>query len=92
MTAAPAARSAGRGAGVHARRLPPSGPRPRAAISSPEALRAKARDPQAWIARIRKLRDEGNVAEAQRELRDFRAAFADAETRLPPDLRDWMKP
>ena len=65
---------------------------PGAAIGSPEALRAKARDPQAWIARIRKLRDEGNVAEAQRELRDFRAAFTDAEARLPPDLRDWMKP
>ncbi len=60
--------------------------------TSPEALRAKARDPEAWIARIRKLRDDGNVAEAQSELRDFRAAFTDAEQRLPPDLRDWMKP
>ena len=78
----------------------PAAPMARAAVpaplaseaTSPEALRAKARDPEAWIARIRKLRDDGNVAEAQSELRDFRAAFTDAEQRLPPDLRDWMKP
>lgn len=54
-----------------------------------DELRAKARDPDAWIARIRKLRDEGNVAEAMRELRDFRNLVPDAERRLPADLRDW---
>ena len=48
----------------------------------------KARDPDAWIARIRKLRDEGNTAEAIRELRDFREYVPDAERRIPPDLRD----
>ena len=48
----------------------------------------KARDPDAWIARIRKLRDEGNTAEAIRELRDFREYVPDADRRIPPDLRD----
>jgi hypothetical protein len=49
----------------------------------------KARDPDAWIARIRKLRDEGQTAEALRELKEFRDNVPDAEKRLPPDLRDW---
>ena len=48
----------------------------------------KARDPDAWIARIRKLRDDGNTAEAIRELREFREYVPDAERRIPPDLRD----
>jgi len=48
----------------------------------------KARDPDAWIARIRKLRDDGNTAEAIRELRDFREYVPDADRRIPPDLRD----
>jgi hypothetical protein len=52
-------------------------------------FKERARDPDAWIARIRKLRDDGNVSEALRELREFRALVADAEKRLPPDLRDW---
>ena len=42
-----------------------------------------------WIALIRRLRDEGNVAEAARELAAFRAAHADHEKLLPPDLREW---
>jgi hypothetical protein len=46
-----------------------------------------ARDPDAWIVRIRKLRDEGNTAQALRELREFRALVPDAEKRLPPDLK-----
>ncbi|MFO1311005.1 MAG: hypothetical protein U1F41_02960 [Burkholderiales bacterium] len=46
-----------------------------------------ARDPDAWIVRIRKLRDEGNSAQAVRELREFRALVPDAEKRLPPDLK-----
>lgn len=50
---------------------------------------AKARDPDAWIARIRKLRAEGSTADAVRELREFRDAVPDAEQRLPADLREW---
>ena len=55
----------------------------------PEDARMKARDPDAWIARIRKLRDEGQVAEVARELKSFRELVPDAERRLPADLRDW---
>ncbi|MCC7326441.1 MAG: anti-sigma factor [Burkholderiales bacterium] len=54
-----------------------------------DELRAKARDPDAWIARIRKLRDEGDTAQALREVRDFRSVVPDAERRLPGDLREW---
>jgi hypothetical protein len=54
-----------------------------------DELRAKARDPDAWIMRIRKLRDEGNTAEALRELREFRDLVPDAEQRLPADLMTW---
>ena len=53
-----------------------------------EDARTKARDPDAWIAQIRRLRDEGRTAEAIRELRDFREFVPDAERRIPPDLRE----
>lgn len=46
-------------------------------------------DATAWIARIRTLREEGKVAEATQELVRFRAAFDDADARLPADLRAW---
>lgn len=55
-------------------------------LASTDESRAKARDPDAWIARIRKLRDEGHTAEALRELREFRDLVPDAERRLPADL------
>jgi hypothetical protein len=42
-----------------------------------------------WIARIRALRSRGDVHEATRALADFRAAFSDADARLPADLREW---
>jgi hypothetical protein len=42
-----------------------------------------------WIALIRDLRTQGHAAEAARELAAFRAAHADAQQLLPPDLRDW---
>ena len=50
-------------------------------------MQTLARDPDAWIARIRKLRDEGNTAQALRELREFRALVPDAERKLPADLK-----
>jgi hypothetical protein len=55
--------------------------------ASPAELQARARDPDAWIARIRKLRDDGRLAEAIAELRDFRRYVPDAEARLPADMR-----
>lgn len=45
-----------------------------------------------WIALIRRLRDEGRIEEAKRELAAFRAAHADAERLLPKDVRDWQPP
>jgi hypothetical protein len=42
-----------------------------------------------WIALIRRLRTEGKIADAAKELVAFRAAHADHETLLPPDLRGW---
>jgi hypothetical protein len=52
-----------------------------------QEMQTLARDPDAWIARIRKLRDEGNAAQALRELKEFRALVADAEQKLPADLK-----
>jgi hypothetical protein len=52
-----------------------------------QEMQTLARDPDAWIARIRKLRDEGNTAQALRELREFRALVPDAERKLPADLK-----
>ncbi len=45
-----------------------------------------------WIALIRRLRDEGKPEDAAKELAAFRAAYADHERLLPPDLRDWHPP
>ncbi len=42
-----------------------------------------------WIALIRRLRDEGRLDEARREIVAFRKAHADHAQLLPPDLRDW---
>ena len=57
-----------------------------------EEARVKDRAPlpvAEWIALIRRLRAEGNAADAARELAAFRAAHIDHERLLPPDLRDW---
>ena len=45
-----------------------------------------------WIALIRRLRDEGKLADVNRELKAFRTAHPDHSTLLPPDLRDWRLP
>jgi len=44
-----------------------------------------------FIARIHALRERGAQDEALRELARFRAAYPDADTRLPADLREWAK-
>jgi hypothetical protein len=68
------------------------------ALAAPQrALSADARDEfdarphtaDEWIARIRALRSRGDVQGATRALADFRAAFSDADARLPADLREW---
>jgi len=50
---------------------------------------AAAVDVDAWIARIRKLHDEGKLADAAKELVAMRAAVPDADGRLPRELRAW---
>jgi Meckel syndrome type 1 protein len=50
---------------------------------------APAVDADAWIARIRKLHDEGKLADAAKELVAMRAAVPDADARLPRELRAW---
>jgi hypothetical protein len=41
-----------------------------------------------WVALIRKLRTEGRIQQAAKELADFRAAHgANADALLPPDLK-----
>ena len=60
-----------------------------------DEARAKTRTPlpvPEWIALIRRLRAEGKEAEAAKEIAAFRAAHADHEKLLPPDLRDWRPP
>jgi hypothetical protein len=47
--------------------------------------------PAAWIERIRKLYDEQRFVEAARELNAFRAVHADADARLPVELRGWAQ-
>ncbi len=49
----------------------------------------KAVDVDAWIARIRKLHDDGKLADAAKELNMLRAAIPDTDSRLPPELRAW---
>lgn len=73
----------------------PAAPAPNA-MGEPARTSAPARQamalpatPADWIARIRALRSAGNDAEAARELARFREAYADADTRLPEDLRAW---
>ena len=54
-----------------------------------KALEAEPRGAAEWIARIRLLHAEGRLAEAKEELGRFRAAFDDADARLPAELRAW---
>ncbi|HTQ00537.1 MAG TPA: hypothetical protein VMN56_14520 [Casimicrobiaceae bacterium] len=63
-------------------------PMPKNMASLDDEARARARDPDAWIVRIRKLRDAGRTADALKELKEFRELVPDAEKRLPPDLRE----
>ena len=54
-----------------------------------DAPSVPAVDVDAWIIRIRKLHDDGKLADAAKELAAFRAAVPDADGRLPPELRAW---
>jgi hypothetical protein len=54
-----------------------------------DAGAAKAVDIDASILRIRRLHDEGKLADAAKELIALRAVATDADQRLPPELRAW---
>jgi len=54
-----------------------------------DAAAAPAVDVDAAIARIRKLHDEGKLADAAKELVALRAVVPDADARLPRELRAW---
>ena len=58
-------------------------------VARKDAAGAPAVDVDAWIARIRKLHDEGKLADAAKELIAMRAAVPDADARLPRELRAW---
>lgn len=68
-----------------------AGPSPASAPARGEALSIQrgpdTSTPDQWIARIRRLRDDGKRQEAIDELARFRATFPDADARLPEDLR-----
>jgi len=75
--------------------LAPTAPRSRESAAAGASLKSDAASdagtprPAEWIARIRALRAEGRTEEAAQELARFRAAFGDADARLPADLRPW---
>lgn len=50
-----------------------------------------AKDPDAWIIRIRRLRDSGRTTEAVEELREFDALVPDAQRRMPAELRRFLE-
>lgn len=100
--AAPAARSSAETAADAAARQPaPAMAKLEAAPSGSEAMRertagaptaaqgAAARLPEAFVAEIRRLLAANDPDGAARELRAFRQAYADADTRLPSELRPW---
>lgn len=58
-------------------------------MAGQDAGTAKAVDIDASILRIRRLHDEGMLADAAKELIALRAVAPDADQRLPPELRAW---
>ena len=67
----------------------PAAPRPNDSgyrASEPKVSPAVAE----WIARLRKLRDEGKLEQARKEWPEFRDAHPEALQQLPPDLREWL--
>jgi len=57
--------------------------------ASAETTGGATQDPDAWIARIRKLYDDGKTKDAAKELVAMRSALPDADGRLPESMRAW---
>jgi hypothetical protein len=53
------------------------------------AADAQVASPEQWIARIRALLTERKTDEAAHELIAFRAAYSDADARLPAEMQAW---
>ena len=79
----------GNAAGALAHREAAQAAAPAVAKQSAAAADASATAPEQRIARIRALLNEGKVEDAARELVAFRAAYPDADARLPADLHAW---
>jgi len=89
-SAAPAAPAASLAAPQEASR--DAGAAPNRPLLEKRAMRDDAtavRTPDDWITRIRGFIDRADDAGAARELAAFRTAYADADARLPADLRAW---
>ena len=83
----PVRESAGNAAGtVQRSAAAPSAP---AAMAKSALADAHVRSAAEWIERIRTSFTEGKLAEAAQELTAFRAAYVDADARLPADLQAW---
>ena len=90
--APPASQQSASPASSQRARAPEAAPRAEALRSDRQkAFVAQPRTADEWIARIRTLRSDARLPDAIRALADFRAAFSDADARLPEDLRDWAK-
>ena len=76
-------------AGAMARSEAPRATAPALAKQSVAAADAQATSPEQWIARIRALLADGKTQYAEQELIAFRAAYPDADARLPAELRAW---
>ena len=63
--------------------------RERAAAAPAAAQGAAVKLPEAFVAEIRRLLAANDPEGAARELRAFRQAYADADARLPSELRPW---
>jgi hypothetical protein len=59
------------------------------AVAKQSAADAQVMSPEQRITRIRALLSEGRNEDAARELIALRAAYPDADARLPPDLKAW---
>lgn len=70
--------------------MPPAAPQPAgpSAASGSVPVEAEA-SAQSWIDRIASLRAAGDSAAAATALQEFRRAFPDADSQLPPELRAW---
>jgi len=79
--------SAGNAAGAVQRSA--AAPAAPAAMAKSALADSHERSAAEWVERIRALVTEGKLDQAAQELTSFRAAYVDADTRLPAELQAW---